>query len=363
MAEKTSNWIRDLLIVPLIVGILVVIATFTVPIFFGESKSLSYTIEPSLVYFDKTSVGNATVRVNDIPVSEVFTVKAKIWNSGNVPLKDISVRFEFSSFASDAKILAINHNTQPAKEFGAIKEEGSEGNSKRYVFQLLNPNDEDTIVFLTSSRAELKVYSKAEGLKLKEILPDKDSGFKWYFAALIGIMASFISSLVENIFRYIRTKNKSNEELSNNSTDGKKIPITAATLRAGFIEEKDLSNLSMREANLANANINYRKLTHANFDNSNLCKASFQGCDLTFASFINANLSETSFFDADLRNANLTGAKLIHTRFKKARLEGAILKECIVETCDFSATYNEKTIWPDGFDPIGSGAIYVQNAE
>jgi hypothetical protein len=212
MGEKSISWFRDLLTVPLIVGLLIAAFTYGLPKFLADSKELSYTVEEPLVYLDKSSIGNALVKVNEVSVPEVFAVKVRLWNSGDLPLKDLAVRFEPFSLEKDFRILSVNHNTQPAKEFGAITEQGSEGQSKRYMYQLLNPKDEDTLVFLTTAKAELRIFSKAESLTVKPVAPSKESEFKWYHAAIGAMAASLLSSFVEVLFHVARRKwGKKNE--------------------------------------------------------------------------------------------------------------------------------------------------------
>lgn len=208
MSERKNNWMRDFLLVPIIVGLVIAIATYLIPNFFDKGKQISYTVEDAVTYLDKSSIGNSVIKFNDIVVPEVFAMRVRLWNSGDVPLKDLAVRFEFYSINKEFRILSVNHNTRPSKEFGAITEKGSEDNSKRYIYQLLNPKDEDSIVFLANSKAELKVFSKAEGLNLKNIPIAKDGEFKWYYAAIGAGIASMLSSFVEFLIGRIRRKRK-----------------------------------------------------------------------------------------------------------------------------------------------------------
>lgn len=206
MSERKKNWMRDFLLVPIIVGIVIAIATYLMPNFFDKGKQISYTVEDALTYLDKSSIGNSVIKFNDIVVPEVYATRVRLWNSGDVPLKELAVRFEFYPRNKEFHILSVNHNTKPSKEFGEITEKGSEDNSKRYIYQLLNPNDEDSIVFLSNSKAELKVFSKSEGLDLKNIPLVKDREFKWYYAAIGAGIASMLSSLVEFLIGRIRRR-------------------------------------------------------------------------------------------------------------------------------------------------------------
>ncbi len=93
----------------------------------------------------------------------------------------------------------------------------------------------------------------------------------------------------------------------------------------------DLSWATLRGVNLAGANLSM----------SNLHGASLNGANLSYA-----NLSGASLNNADLRAADLTGAILHWASLDEAKLIGA--------------KYNEKTKWPDGFDPRAAEAIFVE---
>lgn len=218
MADPNRSWIRDLLAVPLLVGVVVAAFTYALPKFISESSQLSYTIEEPVAYLDKTSIGTASVKVNNIAVPEVFAVRVKVWNSGSLPLKNIAILVEFASPEKDFRILSVNHNTKPAKEFGEISEQGSNPNAKRFIYALLNPEDADTLVFLATAKADVTVFSKAENLSLKAVSPEKRGDFRWYDAAVIAMLASVASSIVEALLKAWRERrrNKASESGAKN---------------------------------------------------------------------------------------------------------------------------------------------------
>jgi uncharacterized protein YjbI with pentapeptide repeats len=141
-------------------------------------------------------------------------------------------------------------------------------------------------------------------------------------------------------------------------------PLTAAALRAGLIESKDLPMLEMTHANLRKITLHYRNLKGADFSGSDLSHGSLQGCDLRLAKFNDAVLHGVVFYDADLRGAD----------FKGSKLQGANLKETHLEAADFTgaefgpemalqATYDGDTKWPVGFDPVKAGGVDVTLGE
>lgn len=208
MADENRSWIRNILLVPLAVGLVVTVFAYVLPKFFEPSRELSYQVEEPVAYLEKASIGSAVVKVNDVPVAEVYAARVRIWNSGSLPLKDLAVRLELVSTTPDFKILSASHNTKPLREFGSIVEQGSEPNAKRFVFALLNPGDEDAIVFLTSYKADVKVFSKAEGLSLKAVPYDKPTELKWYYVVFGTMLASLATSLLEMLFKAWRLGKK-----------------------------------------------------------------------------------------------------------------------------------------------------------
>lgn len=140
-----------------------------------------------------------------------------------------------------------------------------------------------------------------------------------------------------------------------------KPPVTAASLRAGLIDDKEMLSLEMVNADLSRMILEYRNLRGANFSGSNLERASLQGCDLRAVSFKGSNLTDTVFFAADLRGANFQDATIKNTNFQQARLENADLSGAKIEDIQrMGATYNKTTKWPEAFDPKSFGAVLIE---
>lgn len=136
-------------------------------------------------------------------------------------------------------------------------------------------------------------------------------------------------------------------------------PITAAALRAGLIKTKQLSGLSMKEADLSGAQLGYKDLRGSDFSGANLKGTRFQRCDLRTSVFTGADLKNTIFLESDLRGANLANTRINKTDFSQARLEGADLRAQGLETALLGATYDGSTLWPTGFDPVKAGAVLI----
>lgn len=135
--------------------------------------------------------------------------------------------------------------------------------------------------------------------------------------------------------------------------------ITPASLRAGFIDTKELSGLQMEGADLTEASLSYRNMRGANFAGANLTRVRMQGCDLRAATFAGATLDRTVFYDADLRGADISGAVVTKADFERARLEGADMRCQFSENLRIPAVFDDQTRWPEGFDPVAAGAIKI----
>jgi len=98
----------------------------------------------------------------------------------------------------------------------------------------------------------------------------------------------------------------------------------------GFWNSKfDDSDFS--DTRMINIDIQGSSFTHTNFENAQFENCYFSRIDFKNSSFKNANLSNCRIHDVDFREANFEGIKLL------------------------GATYDKKTIWPNGFDLSTTG--------
>jgi len=103
------------------------------------------------------------------------------------------------------------------------------------------------------------------------------------------------------------------------------------------------------EANLAGKDLSGQKLRFANFRRANLRAANLSGADLEGAQLRGADLSRANLNGANLRGASLSGANLTG-----ADLTGARLRH---------ASYDARTTWPAGFDPVKHGATRLNGIQ
>lgn len=106
------------------------------------------------------------------------------------------------------------------------------------------------------------------------------------------------------------------------------------------------------------------------FQNTDLSGVDLSGLDLREADFRGADLYGTQFMDSLLCQANfsegtnlgyakLNGADLSGANLSSANLEGSSLERAIAQ----GAIYDQKTVFPVGFDIVAAGGIAVQELE
>lgn len=108
-------------------------------------------------------------------------------------------------------------------------------------------------------------------------------------------------------------------------------------------------NFDYQGENLQEQNFSKWRLENAKFQGANLRRANFRLSKLQGAEFQGADLKETNFQFADIHEAN----------FKGAKLHGANFKGCEnIRTANWKkAEYNNKTQFPDDFEPNDFGLI------
>lgn len=133
-------------------------------------------------------------------------------------------------------------------------------------------------------------------------------------------------------------------------------------------KDRDLSGLNMRKydmamAYLAGADLRKSDLSEANLTSSGLYGADLREANLFKAVLVDADIARADLRGADLRGANLRGAKLQGSKLKGALLQGADLRATDLRHTKFStAVYDDKTRWPEGFNPANEGAVPAEKA-
>jgi hypothetical protein len=175
--EKTEWWRRFINhpVTRTVIGGLIVAAVvyFVFPEIYEkdtELKEFSYSIDGPITYLEPDLTGSLEVMINNISTFYLLEYRVRIWNSRKVPLKNLPIRFVFDTSESDFKLFKVEHDHKPRYEFGEITEqdliEDNDACSRRFIYTLLNPKDEDIVTLWTNYPVSLSVYAKSEGLDL-----------------------------------------------------------------------------------------------------------------------------------------------------------------------------------------------------
>ncbi len=171
MTEGRRRWIRDLLVIPTVVGLIVAVVNFSMPLLRKASMELSYCSNEPKISFDTALMEDVELQVNGTETPLLVAQSIRAWNSGGDPIKNLAIKYTFATDSSSFRILGHVHSTKPSQEFGAIVLAEDQVQSKKFVYELLNPGDEFTVSYLTNALVPVSVYAKSEGLKLRKVQP------------------------------------------------------------------------------------------------------------------------------------------------------------------------------------------------
>jgi Pentapeptide repeats (8 copies) len=130
------------------------------------------------------------------------------------------------------------------------------------------------------------------------------------------------------------------------------LDLRSTDLRRADQIEVQLQGVDFEGAQLWSADLRWARLREANFFEADLHEADLEGADLQGASLVLAEL-----YDARLQDAQLQGADLRSAELQDANLRGAQMQKANLERSRLrGARYNNKTVWPDGFDYEAAGA-------
>jgi uncharacterized protein YjbI with pentapeptide repeats len=134
------------------------------------------------------------------------------------------------------------------------------------------------------------------------------------------------------------------------------VRLGRANLSGAHLAYADLSGTKLGYADLSGANLAYADLSGARLSNADLGGARLSNANLSGADLSDANLSNAHLGNADLSNADLSGADLCGTNLAYADLSGADLAYADLDGGELGgAKANEKTAWPESFDPAAAG--------
>ena len=110
--------------------------------------------------------------------------------------------------------------------------------------------------------------------------------------------------------------------------------------------------MAFREFSMNKVFINKSDFYGSNFSNAQIERSGFGETNFSDSFFINAKIEATRFSHVDFSKADLTNANFLRSSFLDVNFKNA--KTADIDLTD--STYDCKTVWPDGFDPIAAGA-------
>ncbi len=200
--EPKRVWIRKELVLPFVATLASgALIALLVQYLTSTAKELSYMVDGPIAYADDDRpIGSVEIRVDGVPVPNLYTYTVTVWNSGDEPLRDLPLRLVFGSGSEEFKVLSIKHTTRPAHEFGRIDDApGMDRNQRRFVFELLNVGDRDTISVVTTHDAGVRVFSKIAGLTLVDATDREHRGEQsneWIFDESVALLCAALIGLV-----------------------------------------------------------------------------------------------------------------------------------------------------------------------
>lgn len=130
-------------------------------------------------------------------------------------------------------------------------------------------------------------------------------------------------------------------------------------LAGAILNQTNLNQISSSEGMLRDSGADYSSmnLSNLNLSDKKFYVTNFKNSDFTNSDLSNAGLIGSNLQNANFTNANLTGADFSSSSHDNTDLRGADLSTAKLEGAKFTHTiYDDSTKWPEGFDPLASGA-------
>jgi hypothetical protein len=189
------KWLRDLLLIPLGVGLVVAFVQFALPNMFSPKKEISYKVTGPINQIG-TELDNKSLvlemKISGEPINALYSYKIDISNTGGLSIKDLPIKIMFTNAPSNFRLYGISHKTKPEFEFGEIKQDSKDNTSVRFIYQLLNKSDSDEVNLFVNTKANLNVYAKQDGLKFTKI-EEHDSSWVSLASLILAVLSSFVS--------------------------------------------------------------------------------------------------------------------------------------------------------------------------
>nr|WP_315338464.1 pentapeptide repeat-containing protein [Neisseria sicca] len=132
--------------------------------------------------------------------------------------------------------------------------------------------------------------------------------------------------------------------LDSRGENGERADLSNKSLKLANLEGADLRKADLRRVNLEGADLRKADLRRVNLEGADLLIADLAGANLAGANFHRANLAETNLEGAYLRETNLAGANLAGANLADAYLEDAYLEDAYLE----GVNLNTQLRWNSG---------------
>ena len=120
---------------------------------------------------------------------------------------------------------------------------------------------------------------------------------------------------------------------------------------------KNLDKKTFKNMNFKNMNLIKTSISRANFINCNIEKCDFWESKLSHTKFTNTKFKDCVFTDADLTRASFVNSSIIRSNLSHADLRNVDFKTSkLIKTNLRDAIFNDKTKWPNNFNPLSLGA-------
>lgn len=166
---KSGNWWLTHIMAPLFVVLIggILYADFNDIGYFEPKPELSYKIQPPLKIVDEDTIQEASIKIDDVPVTQLYAQPVCVWSSGQKSIKDLDISYTFNKeqLDKDFRIMNVIHNASPASLLRHITKVGETNNSKEYEYGTLNEGDGFRALFMTNRLYSIKVDSGTPDLR------------------------------------------------------------------------------------------------------------------------------------------------------------------------------------------------------
>ena len=244
---KFTPWFRDLLVIPIIVGFVIVLFQIVPQYVLKEKRNIEIQLEgpislnainelledshfetkysfewdgqPKVVSEKKqTSESKATQELPDkefedlrpspptinslkfsLELEELYAYKLHLENSGDILFKDLSANIKFSTGDEEFRVVTYSHFSSPSSMSEDIEHlDSSDLKHIKFKYATFNPGEKDVITVLASGPCSFGIDLRGSGYTISKesVFSSEDKEKHWIFYALYGVLGAVISLLL-----------------------------------------------------------------------------------------------------------------------------------------------------------------------